>query len=270
MVDGSFRESFHSVDFFCRQTLPPENYELIWVEYYDQIHSVLEKKISQYPNARLLKLKKKGEYHSSFCFNEGIKESRGEILFIPDGDVAVDVDFLEKALIEHEICSNLALYFHRKEEPEKYHKADIDLNHLKKVCVLSNADNFGGCLSIKKKWLIDINGYDQHPVFGSGFHANGMDVYTRLKNIGLHVMWHPDFYLYHPWHSLSRVAASNYDLQHVIIQHRVLKLEAKTYQGINPANNIPISPELLMKMQIKKRISLAKVLKRKLRVFSKK
>ncbi|MBC2716521.1 MAG: glycosyltransferase [Desulfobacteraceae bacterium] len=268
MVDGSFRENFHSVDFFSHQTLAPEDYELIWVEYYKQVHPELENKISRYPNARIVKLGKEGEYHSSYCFNAGIKESRGEILFVPDADVVVEGNFLEKALKEHETNSRLALYFYRKDESQTYHTDDIDLNHLKQVCALKSSNNFGGCLSVKKKWLLEINGYDQHPVFGSGFHANGLDVYTRLKNLGLHIMWHPDLFLYHPWHPLSRVTASNYKLQHLIIQHHALNLETSAFQGIDSSKNLKISDELIKKLQRKQRVNLIGVFKEKLMQLS--
>ena len=40
MVDGSFRESFHAIDFFGNQTF--DDFELLWVEYYDRIDPRLQ------------------------------------------------------------------------------------------------------------------------------------------------------------------------------------------------------------------------------------
>ena len=47
MIDGSFRESFHSIRFFCSQTLPADQYELLWVEYHDRVGPALRAEIDE-------------------------------------------------------------------------------------------------------------------------------------------------------------------------------------------------------------------------------
>jgi hypothetical protein len=255
MIDGSFRESFHAVDFFCRQTLATEDYELIWVEFYRDINPQLEKKISAYPNARIVSLQRTDEiYHSSYCFNAGIKESKGEIIFIPDADVAVEPDFLEKAVNEHEENRKLVMYFYRKEEEESDHREQFTLEYLKKVCTFKNPSNYGGCLSVRKKCLEEINGYEQHPIFGSGFHANGIDMYTRFKNLGLQVMWHPGLLLYHPWHPFNAAGFPVWETQKTITNYRARNLLTHAYQGMEPGKNRELPPELekQLKQAIKK------------------
>ncbi|NIO79505.1 MAG: glycosyltransferase [Candidatus Aminicenantes bacterium] len=255
MIDGSFRESFHAVDFFCQQTLAIEGYELIWVEFYDRVNPELEKKISQYPNARVVTLDHKDEiYHSSLCFNAGIKESSGDIIFIPDADIAVEPYFLEEALKEHEKNHKLVMYFYRKEEEKKDHRDHFTLEYLKKVCKFKNPSNYGGCLSVRKKWLEEINGYEQHPVFGSGFHANGIDVFTRFKNLGLQVMWHPELLLYHPWHPLNAAGFPVWETQKTITNYRAKYLLTRAYQGHDPAKNqeLPADLEKQLENAIKK------------------
>ena len=238
MVDGSFRESYHAIDFFCSQSLAAEDYELIWVEYYDKAHPKLVEKIAQYPNARLVTLGRTGIYHSSYCFNEGIAESAGELIVIPDGDLVAEPDALEVIWREHETNDKLVMYLWRYEEPKERHVAEITLEHLREVCVLKSFSNFGACLTLRKKWLMQINGYEQHPVFESGFHANGKDVNLRLKNLGLHIMWHPSLKLYHPWHPFTSASADAYFLQERVILHRLLTLMSRAFQGINPELNV--------------------------------
>lgn len=247
MIDGQFRESFHAVDAFCTQSLPHESYELIWVEFFDQVKPELEEKIATYPNARIVMLGHKEEiYHSSYCFNAGIGESRGEIVFIPDADVVVEPGFLEQALEEHSTNDKLVLYFYRRDEPKEMHTEDVQLERLQRVCQLSNTANYGGCISVRKSWLLAINGYEQHPVFGSGQHANGLDVYTRLKNLGLHVMWHPRLMLYHPWHPMTAnpLGVPTYKVQKVMINHRARSLSTRANQGLDPANDVDLSAAL--------------------------
>lgn len=250
MIDGSFRESYHAVDFFCHQTIAPQEYELIWVEFYDHVNPELEKKISGYANARIVTLNYKEEiYHSSYCFNAGIKESKGDNIFIPDADIAVEPYFLEEALKAHEENHKLVIYFYRKEEEKKDHRKNITLKYLKKVCKFKNPSNYGGCLSVRKKWLEEINGYEQHPVFGSGFHANGIDVYTRFKNLGLQVMWHPGLLLYHPWHPFNAAGFPAWETQKIIANYRAKNLLTVAYQGLNPSKNMDLPPELSKQLQ---------------------
>ncbi len=238
LVDGSFRESFHAVDFFCQQALPEDYFEVIWVEFFKNIDPRLKKKILEYSNFRIIKLKKRGTYHSSYCFNAGIKESRGDILFIADADVFGEKNFLEKALIEHYENHKLVMYFYRLEEPEEKHKKPISLEHLKRVCYLVNPGNYGTCLSIRKKWILEINGYEQHPILSTGFHGNGRDMYTRFKNLGLHICWNPTLVLYHPWHPFTRIYQKQYDTQREFTNWRFKNLQYMAINGLDKSKNI--------------------------------
>ncbi len=253
MVDGSFREQFHAVDSFGSQSLARENYEIIWVEYYSRVDPTLRAKIEQYPNARILTLNRNGIYHSSFCFNAGIRASRADVVFIPDADVIVESAFLERAYQDHHENHKLVMYFFRKEEPHTDHSGDLSLEHLKKVGRLSNPQNYGGCLSVRKKWLVQINGYEQHPLLSTGFHANGLEMYTRLKSLGLHVRWHPDLMLYHPWHPFCKAPSALYQIQKVLIRHKAVNLITYAFEGMDPAQTRELPENLLRRLKDKKK-----------------
>lgn len=244
MVDGAFRERYHAIPFFCDQTLPPDDYELIWVEYYDTIAPDLQAALDAHPQARAITLEQTGTYHSSCCFNAGIAASRGELILIPDADVAVERDFLERVWAEHQANDRLVMYLYRYDEPENAHQTPVTLEHLREHAVMKNWSNFGACLTVRKQWLLAINGYEQHPVFESGFHANGAEVNTRLKNLGLHVMWHPTLKLYHPWHPLTKAQDLAYHKQDVVIRHKARRLMTQTFQGLDPAQDVPFPDEL--------------------------
>lgn len=232
LIDGSFRESFHIIESLKKQNFPTSGFEILWVEFYDEISTQL----CQHKNINFIKLgfPRTTEYHSSYCFNEGIRQSKGEVLVIADADVLVTENFLQVVLDEHERCEKLAMYFHRLNEPEKLHDKEKSYNieHIRKFGLLTNPNNYGGCLTVRKKWLNEINGYDQSSNFKSGFHANGLDVYTRFKNLGLHIMWHPTERLYHPWHPFTLATSGNYDAQHKIINNRALQLDTYVANGI--------------------------------------
>lgn len=237
MVDGGFRENFSALQSLGRQTLNREDYELLWVEYYDEAKPGLRTLVREIPNARLITLGRNGIYHSSYCFNEGIRQAEGEFLFIPDADVIASDDFLETAIREHQDHEKLVIYFHRADEPQDSCEKNPSLEHLRRVCRINPNPNYGTCVSARKHWFARINGYEQHPVFASGFHANGLDVYTRFRILGLHVMWHPNLVFYHPWHPHTGAGYVAWDVQQVFVQHRVVHMQTSAFCGLDVAAN---------------------------------
>ena len=165
-------------------------------------------------------------------------------MVIPDADVVIGQDFLETIWQEHQKNEKLVMYIYRYDEPRKDLDKRLSYTELEKICVLTNPVNYGGCLTVKKKWLLAINGYEQLEIFKSGAHANGRDIATRFKNLGLHIMWHPDLKIYHPWHPHKIGIIDPYRLQRIIITHRALYREIYPYQGIDPSLNRKF-PEIL-------------------------
>jgi GT2 family glycosyltransferase len=230
MVDGGFRERFHLLDFLNKQTLPRERYELLWVEYYDEVHPDLVSRI----DVDVITLgHRKGvdPYRSACCFNEGIRRSRGELLVILDADQVVEPDLLETVLREHEMTDRLVMYVMRWDEPAEKHREQIDVEHLRRVSTIRNPVNYGGCLTVRRKWFVDVNGYDLDPVF-TGLHAHGRDLWIRFKNLGLYVMWHPSQRIYHPWHPHTLFnEPGTYDEQLKLISWRAKHLVVKANEG---------------------------------------
>ncbi len=239
MVDGSFREHFHAIRYFGNQTLAPEEYELLWVEFYQDVKPELRAEIEKFPNFRIITLGNNATtvYHSSFCFNRGIVEAQADLLAIPDADVVVERDFLDRVGQEHLTNDKLVMYIYRYNVFENDHIPNWTLDHLRKVSRNSNPNNYGSCLTVRKKWLLQINGYDQHPIFETEMHGNGYDVYCRLKAFGLHIMWSPDIKIYHPWHPMTGVWHDNYEKQHVVSDWRSRALVSVAFHGIESERN---------------------------------
>ncbi|MGA9667120.1 MAG: glycosyltransferase family A protein, partial [Gallionella sp.] len=146
MVDGSFRENFHIIGSLASQTFPEEDYEVLWVEFYADVNDSLKEN----DDIRVITLGNSPdkEYHSSYCFNEGIRQSKGEVLIIPDADVMVEPTLLETVWKEHQSCGRLAMYFHRLNEPKELHdkSRSYSLAYLKNQTRATTTSNFGGCL----------------------------------------------------------------------------------------------------------------------------
>ncbi len=237
MVDGSFRERYESIDFMARQDFAPQDYELIWVEYYDTISPDLQRRIDARAGFCAVALGRAGTYHSSYCFNHGIAEARGELVVIPDADVIAEPGFLSAVWQDHQASDRLVTYYHRHNEPEGRHVDSISLDHLRSVCELTNPANHGACLSVRRKWLVEINGYEQSPIFATGFHANDKDVYARLCSLGLMVRWNPDVKLFHPWHDMTGEVTPHYTPQLDVISWRGRTLSTLPFAGLDPSRN---------------------------------
>ncbi len=240
MIDGSFRENVFGAKYFSEQDFPEKDYEVIWVEYYNHANE----EVYKYNKVRVITLNREGMYHSSYCFNRGIVEARGELLVIPDADQIVRPDFLNKVWSIHEEYEKLVVYGYRYDELEKGVLNSFSFDELDRKTVLKNPLNYGGCLTVRKKWLLKINGYEQHPLFGSGNHANGLDIYTRFKNLGLAIMWSPELKLYHPWHPFTLMYTKEHEIQKRIIEWRRKKLEYLAIEGIDRARNLELKTDL--------------------------
>lgn len=240
MIDGSFRDHTYSAKYFCEQDFPKEEYEVIWVEYYanaaEGLHDIDGLTIVTLDNPE------DKEYHSSYCFNEGIRRGQGELIVIPDADQIVEPDFLSRLWELHQKDDELVIYPYRYDEIEAGILESLEFDELKAKCKLKNPENYGGCLSVRKKWLMKINGYEQHEIMSSGFHANGKDMYMRFRNLGLAIKWEPSLKMYHPWHPFSRVQADVYKYQKKLINWRFMNLQYMAIEGIVSTADLTETP----------------------------
>jgi hypothetical protein len=149
-----------------------------------------------------------------------------------------------------------------------------DVDELEKKCRLKNPANYGGCLAVRKKWLLCVNGYEQHPIFQTGSHANGLDMYTRFKNFGLAVQWEPSLKLYHPWHVFSLTPAMEYIAQKKLIDWRKRTLQWQALSGIDSSRDFipPHHVKQLLEQEMKilqagRGVRIRAVLKKHLKLF---
>ncbi|MCD6415720.1 MAG: glycosyltransferase [Planctomycetes bacterium] len=240
MVDGGFRESFHAVDYFSEQSLARDRFEIIWVDYTDRVAP----EVAHRSDVRSFALGRTDEPQAlGYAYNKGICEAKGEILVIPDGDVACPPDLLETVLDEHSRTEDLLLYVLRLDQPAERYRPGWDLEHLKSTCTIRHTYNFGGCTTIRRRWMLKMNGYEQLPFF-AGYHYLGGDNYIRSKNLGLKIKWHPTLRVYHPWHPVPpREKFDTVQQMEQVIRQRAVTWQWLAYDGIDPGRNAPYDPE---------------------------
>ncbi len=230
MIDGSFRENAFSADTMSGQELPSESYEIIWVEFYQRAHPAPV----NLPKVKVVCLDHPADttYHSSVCFNAGIRAAQGDIVVVTDADQIFPTDFLGRVEKIHAESAELVSYAYRYDEPHRGALNNHTVEHLEQTCVYKNTLNYGACMSVRKRWLEKINGYEEHEIFATGFHANGLDIYTRFRNFGLPIQWHPELKVYHPWHNSTLTYAPQYELQHEWIKWRTRKRQYMALRGL--------------------------------------
>lgn len=240
MVDGGFRERFDMLASWESQTLDPDRYELIWVEYTDRVAPAVADN-PRWPSVALGRDEPLQQL--AYAYNEGIRRAAGDIIVLPDADVYCSQDLLATVLAELSADPQLVLYVLRLDQLAEHCRADEDFEHLKATCTIKHTYNFGGCTAVHRERLIEMNGYEQLPIF-AGYHYNGGDNYIRFKNMGLKIRWHPAQRVYHPWHDLppgEKFATA--DDQDRFLRHRAATWDVLAYDGLDASRNRPLPAE---------------------------
>jgi GT2 family glycosyltransferase len=223
LLDWSTRESFHCLHYLNNQTFPREEYEIIWIEFYNrkpkelQTHTDEIKKDLFIDKWIILGYPQSIYYHKHFMYNVGIVLSDGKICIICDSDAVFNPTFLENVYNEFKKDSNIVLHVdqvrneNKQFYPFNYPKiADIFgkgcLNWTGKTTTgLNNSldmlheANYGACMCALKEDLIAIGGADEHIDY-LGYICGPYDMTFRLVNYGKCEKWLSHEWLYHTWH----------------------------------------------------------------------
>lgn len=233
LVDWSCRESFHSLHYFNHQKIPRDQYEIIWIEFFDRKADAIQKRLDgdresgRPPSVdQWLAL----EFSSDFChhkhlmYNVGITLARGRIITFCDSDAMVQPTFAQSIIDSFDFDKNSDLKqsgivlhcdevrnIEKKFYPFSFPTFDEVLG---KGCInwdgekttgLSNYEdalhhrNYGACMSALKEDLIAIGGSDEHLDY-LGHICGPYEMTFRLINAGKKEIWHPKEFLFHTWH----------------------------------------------------------------------
>lgn len=228
LLDWSVRESFHTLEYLNRQRIDRDEYEVIWIEYYDRRSEEIRKKIREYEETGrppvidkwiVLDTPKNVYYHKHLMYNVGIAASSGRIVTFMDSDAVVRPTFIEAIVSSFEKDSNIVLHMdqirnvNRKFYPFNY-PAISEINREGCINIINNKPagvfsilppnpsfivNYGACMSALRNDLIEIGGADEHIDY-LGHVCGPYEMTFRLFNAGRKVCWHQDEFLYHTWH----------------------------------------------------------------------
>ena len=215
ILDWNVRESYHTLKYLNNQSIPRDQYEIIWVEFY-------KKKIDEEGIDKHIILGNEDSvfYHKHQMWNMGVQKSEGEIVCLADSDAIYTRDFVKTVLEffdknKEKSCLHFDQVRSKSEEFYPFNYPDIDdvkatsfnwkVNTTEGILDKSmpyHLKNWGACLCVKRFDYIYYGGLDEHEDYRSYF-CGPYDLSFRLKNAGFKVVWHEKEFIYHTWHPLD-------------------------------------------------------------------
>ncbi|KJU86067.1 Glycosyl transferase, family 2 domain protein [Candidatus Magnetobacterium bavaricum] len=226
LLDWSCRESFHSLQYLNQQTMPRDQYELLWIEYYGRrpvgisallqgcndsgVAPVVDKWI-------VLDMPHETCYHKHLPYNVGILAGRGGIVVFCDSDAIFTPTFVESIVEQFRRDSNIVLHIDeirnedRRFYPFSYPTVDditgkgcINFKDGRSTGLQDDQDplhtlNYGACMCARRSDLIGIGGADEHMDY-FGHVCGPYEMTFRLVNTGKREVWHQGEFIYHVWH----------------------------------------------------------------------
>lgn len=269
LLDWSCRESFHIFDYLSSQGLERDQFEVLWIEYYDRRSEAITTAISKSqaagsppPVDKWIVLDMPGNlyYHKHLMYNVGILASAGEIITFCDSDGIVSENFVASILRSFAADPNIVLHLdqvrngERKYYPFNYpslkeitttgknNVVDGKPAGLSDVTDPIHTRNYGACMSARRDDLIAIGGADEHVDY-LGYVCGPYDMTWRLVNAGKKEIWHESEWTYHVWHP-GQLGDRNYFGPHDGLHISSTALAARRSGRVLPLNENPAITEL--------------------------
>ena len=225
LIDWGVRESFHSLHYLNRQTVPRDEYELLWLEFYDRKPAALRQMIADHQGEQplldkwlVLGYPDTVLYHKHRLYNLGILAAAGEVCVLCDSDAIFTPTFIENLIRAFEETPNQVIHLDearnsdRRFYPFNYPPLDdvlgpgcVNWCELTTRGLITRHDrlhqaDYGACMAARRKDLLAIGGADEHRDF-LGHISGPYDLTFRLVNyFGRDERWLRNEYLYHTWH----------------------------------------------------------------------
>src|SRR5437016_3483056 len=111
LLDWSCRERFDTLRWLNQQTVPRDQYELLWVELYDRVPP----RALELADA-VITCGQRGLYHKHAGYNTGLLHARGSIVTIGDSDAVYPPDFVASILAQFQTRPAVLMHYEWRTE----------------------------------------------------------------------------------------------------------------------------------------------------------
>jgi hypothetical protein len=263
LIDWGVRESFHSLHYLNHQTVERDEYELIWLEFYDRKPAGLREMLAKGSGRSqvldkwiVLGYSDDSLFHKHRLYNVGILAAEGDLCVICDSDAIFRPTFIQSLFEAFAKTPNAVIHL---DEVRNVNQAFYPFNYptidaiLGEGCInwrgtatlgLDNSPdmlhhaNYGACMAARRRDLLAVGGADEDLDY-LGYICGPYDLTFRLVNYGRTERWLRDEYLYHTWHPNQYGWNTDYQGPHDGHHMSLLALEARTTLRIAPCLKNP-------------------------------
>lgn len=223
LIDWAVRESFHSLHYLNRQSVSRDEYELLWVEFYDHRPEGLAQMVQQSSAPLLdrwvsLGYPRDGLYHKHRLYNVGIVAARGDVCVICDSDAIFSPTFVASLIQAYQGNPDAVVHLDQvRSRSRDFYPFNYPMIEqvLASECdnwlgttttgLFTKQDqchhaNYGACMAARRRDLLAVGGADEHIDY-LGYICGPYELTFRLMNYQARLpIWLTDEYLYHTWH----------------------------------------------------------------------
>jgi hypothetical protein len=262
LIDWGVRESFHCLHYLNRQTARRDDYELIWLEFYDRKPEGLKRVVSEsermldkwyvlgYPNDFI--------FHKHRLYNVGVLAAAGDICVICDSDAIFSPTFIENLLGAFKETPRGVIHIDEvRNIDQRYYPFNypaiedilgpgcINWQGTTSSGLSTDVDrihgaNYGACMAARRRDILAVGGADEHLDY-LGYVCGPYDLTFRLANYhGRPERWLQNEFIYHAWH--PNTAGCNFDY-HGPHDGRFMSspaLQARTTGRVEPYRRSPL------------------------------
>ncbi|MBF0606464.1 MAG: glycosyltransferase [Magnetococcales bacterium] len=192
LLDWECREHYSSLYWLNRQDVERSQYELIWVELYNQVVPEVTAQVDCH-----ITCGQSGMYHKHLGYNTGLLNARGDIVTICDSDAIFPPDFISSITESFEYdatkgCQRSLVLMHHEMRssfmfPEGLKEIDDVKDKRWKWWPVN--PNAGACMSVRKSDAIRYGAFDEHSSY-RGYLCGPYDLGWRLVNAGMPEVWY--------------------------------------------------------------------------------
>jgi hypothetical protein len=262
LIDWGVRESFHSLHYLNRQTCPRDDYELIWLEFYDRKPERLVQMVENgtcildkwyvlgYPDDFI--------FHKHRLYNVGLMAASGDICVICDSDAVFGPTFIDNLLDAFAETPRAVIHVDevrnndRRFYPFNYPQIDellgegcINWDGETTTGLATDVDrihgaNYGACMAACRRDILAVGGADEHLDY-LGYICGPYDLTFRLANYyRCPERWLQNEYLYHAWHPNTSGINADYQGPHDGRCMSLIALHARNTGRIDPYLKSPL------------------------------